>query len=112
MWGFFSDLLNMTGVVPTLIAAGTWLAHKIIGTKSDDKKAKVAHALVEAGARILQFSLESSRPMSKAEKITAAKGIVAICLAPIVNESERAKYQPMIDAAIATAVSAWMAREK
>jgi threonine/homoserine efflux transporter RhtA len=107
MW----DFLNLPGVMPTLIAALTWAGHKLLGKRADTKAGKVASAIAEASARMLQQAIEAPPNRTKDQMIIAFKGTVAICLAKIgVTERDREPYQAMIDHAIAVAVTRWMER--
>lgn len=105
------EFLNIPGVMPTLIAALTWVGHKVIGKRADARAGKVASAIGEASMRMAQQAIEAPPERTKDQMIIAFKGTVAICLAKIgLTERDRAPYQSAIDHAIAAAVTRWMER--
>ncbi len=103
------DTLLNNPFVQTLVVGGIgWLVNKAFGKKADSTLAKATSALATSVALMAQFALtETGR--TPAAMITAFKGIVAIQFAKVgFTESQRAPYQPLIDAAIAKAVTEWV----
>lgn len=103
-------LLNNPFVQGLIVGGAGWLANKITGKRADTKAGKAAAALAAAVAQMGQVILTEPGKSAK-DMITAFKGIVAIRFgAAGFTESQRAPYQPLIDAAIAKAVEQWVKR--
>lgn len=97
-------------VLTTAIVGGiSWLAAKLWGKRQDSKLAKVTTGLATASALMTQYALAYGKDATATKMITAFKGIAAIQLARVgFTEAQRAPYQPLIDAAIAAAVTRWL----
>jgi hypothetical protein len=106
-----ATLLTNPLVVSTLLAGLGWIGNKIIGTKKDTTAGKVATALATSVALMTQFVLTEPASKTPEEMIRAFKGIVAIQFSPAkvdISDLARAAAQPLIDKAIAEAVTEWV----
>jgi hypothetical protein len=104
-----ATLLTNPLVVSTLLAGLGWVTNKIVGAKKDSTAAKVAAALATSTALMAQFVLTEPSSKTPTEMITAFKGIIAIQFAKVdISDLARALAQPLIDKAIAEAVTQWV----
>lgn len=102
------ELLNNQFVQGIIIAGAGWLVNKIVGAKKTTTAGRAASALAASAALMTQFALTEANK-TPTEMIAAFKGIVAIQFARAgFTEAQRAPFQPMIDAAIAKAVTEWV----
>lgn len=102
-------LLNNQFVQGVLVAGAGWLANKIVGTRTNTTMGRVKSALTTSVAQMLQLALTAPPDMTPERMILQCKGVVAVQFAKVgFAEAQRAKYQPMIDAAIAEAVLHWV----
>ncbi len=105
----FETLLNNPFVQGVLVAGFGWLGAKIWGEKKDSTAAKVTSALATSAALMMQLVLTADHDMTAARMIIQCKGVIAIQFAKVgIYEAARKPHQPMIDAAIATAVTRWL----
>lgn len=95
-----------------IVALGglSWLVNKLLGKRANTRLGKATIAIAIAAAQMTQYGLTEKDKTPK-EVIAAYKGIVAIQFAKVgLSENDRALYQPLIDAAISKAVTAWVER--
>ena len=104
------DLLKNPIVFSTLVSLGSWLAHKVLGKRADNKLARVTGALATAAGLMTQYVLTEPNKTPE-EVIRAFKGIVSLQLAQVqIYEADRAPFQYLIDQAITKAVTFWTER--
>lgn len=97
-------------IVTGLITEGIeWGIGKIHGAKATSLPARATAALGEAAAIMTQFAITEPAETTAEQMILKFKGIVAITFAKAkIYESDRVLFQPLIDRAIAEAVTQWM----
>jgi hypothetical protein len=103
-----TPLLSNPEVQAVLVGGVLWLVNKMLGKRKDTKAGKALTAIAIASEQMLQYGLTEPNK-TPTEVLIAFKGIAAIQFAKVgFTESDRAPYQPLIDAAISKAVTLWV----
>lgn len=103
-----TTLLNNPFVQGVLVGGVGWLANKVMGKRANTKAGKVTAALATSAAIMTQFALTEAGKTPK-EMLVAFHGVVAIQFAKVgIYEKDLAPYQPLIDMAIAKAITEWV----
>jgi hypothetical protein len=104
-----ADLLNNQIVQGILVAGAGWLLNKLHVTSKASTLTKVGAAIATSSDLMLQFVLTEPSSKTPEEMLRAFKGIVAIQFAKTgISDAAMAAAQPLIDKAIAAAVTKWV----
>ncbi len=105
---FLAPLLANPEVQAVLVGGFLWLVNKVMGKRADTKAGKVATALTTSAAIMAQMAMSEPGKTEK-EMQAAFKGVVAIQFGKAgFTEAQRAKYQGVIDLAIAKGIELWV----
>lgn len=105
MWTILKD----PTVIATILGGVGWILNKIRTTKKDNKTVQAMAALASSIAMMTQFTLTEPDTKTPEEMIRMFKGIVAVQFANA-KIYDLTSWQPLIDKAIAEAVTEWVER--